>query len=309
MRVADSTVYSTILRSLDGLAARQLRSQEQLSSGKRISKPSDDPFAFLKSLTMKNEQSAGQQYSKNIEETISWLQTTSDALTVATSSLQRVGELATEGGDGTKSQGELDAIASEVEQILRHLIDVGNTKHLSRSIFAGNQTLTPAFTVAGYDANGNVATINYNGDVGVRNIEVGAGQLVAVNELGEAPSGAVFRNTAAGVDIFQTLMDLRDNLLAGNISAVMNTDIANVESCLSSTLSFQTRIGAKQNRLESNASALGDREADLVKLISDNEDLDYAEAVMEYSEAQTTYEAALAAGARIMETTLLDFLR
>jgi len=313
MRVSDHTIYSSILNNLSHLMGRQEHLHDQLSSGKRITKPSDDPSGFTKSLGMKTELGSGRQYVRNIDDTIAWTQTTSGALSDVSSALQRAGELAIEGGDGTKVQSELDAIAEEVEQILRHVIDASNTKQLGRSIFSGNETLQPAFSITGYDANGNVAGVAYNGDSGIRNIEIGTGRLLPVNSLGSNEAGgaprAVFRNTLTGLDVFQTLMDLRDDLLTGNVNAVLNTDIGNVQACVTNVMSFQSEVGSKQNRLELNSTELGDREAGLVELISQNEDLDYAEAILHLSEVQTTYKAALASGARIMDTTLLDFLR
>lgn len=312
-RISDHTVYNNVLANLNDLMARQTKLHEQLSSGKRVEKPSDDPFAFVKSLGLKTEQSSGAQYSKNIEDSNAWIQMTSEALATATKALQRVSELAVEGSDGTKTLSDLKPIAGEVEQLLQHLVDVANTKYLGRSLFAGNQTLQSAFTITSYDANGNVNAVTYNGDSGIRSVEIGKGRMIPLNslgsnELGGAPRG-VFRSALVGVDVFQTLMDLRDDLLAGDINTVMNTDIGAVQTCLSNVLSFQTEIGAKQSRLDMSASELDDRETDLVKLISENEDLDYAEATMRFSEVQSTYEAALATAARIMDTTLLDFLR
>jgi len=313
MRIARHTIFTSVLNNLNKLMSRQERLHRQMSGGKRILSPSDDPAGFAKSLAMKADLDAGRQYARNIDNVIPWFQATSEALSLTSSALQRANELAVEAADTTKSQDELNNMAAEVEEILKYLVDVANTTYQGRSIFAGNETLQPAFTVTGYDPNGYISGVAYNGDSGVRKVETGKGRLVAVNSLGSNETGgaprAVFRDTTAGIDVFQTLMDLRDHMLAGNTDAIMQSDMGDISSCLTNVLVFQAEIGAKQNSLEQNSTELGDREANLIKQISDNEDLDYAEALLHFSEVQNTYKAALAAAARIMEITLMDFLR
>jgi len=298
VRVTNTMLGNTILKNISAAYARIERSEDQLSSGKLYRQPSDNPVAINQALGIRVSLKETDQYLSNISDGLTWLNTADTALKNSTDLLQRAKELAVAGANGTNTQSDLNAMAAEVDQLLSEMVNVGNTNIAGRYIFGGNQTTIAPFSEAGGPP---PTAINYNGDSSAINYETEKGVNISVN----LPGDSVFKGST---DVFQTLITLRDDLLAGNYAAV-SADTSAVDDALGMITDAQMVVGAKLNRLEMTQSRLEDDKLGLTKALSGVEDADLAEVITRLKMDENVYQAALMAGSTALQKSLIDFLR
>lgn len=293
MRVTNNMIARNAVNNLNLHLRRQEELHYQLASGKRLRVPSDDPAATSHSMRLHSDLTHTKQYRANIGVALSWLEATDSVLNEVGQALQRVKELAVYGANGVLPQDARDAIAREVDQILEHLVDLANSSHAGLYLFGGHRTTTPPYVLSG----GTVSS--YQGDEGRRELEIASGVKIAVNVLGSE----LFDQ------IFQAVTNLRKALYEGDTATVGNQSLAEVEDALDTLLRVRADVGARINRLELADARMQELELNVEQLISDNEDVDLARAIIDLKVAENVYRAALASGARIIQPTLLDFLR
>ncbi|MGE5507753.1 MAG: flagellar hook-associated protein FlgL [Chitinophagales bacterium] len=308
MRITNQMMVGRFLQNLNANLALLARSNEQLSTGKRISRPGDDPIGVTRSLQLRTSLNETDQFIRNVSSATAWMEAADSAMSDATSVLQRAKELAVSGANDTLPDESLAALADEVDQLINHLVQVGNTDHGGRYIFGGFQTMTQPFVAntvaapAGWiqPVTGQmVGSVTYGGDTGNITYEVGSGVTTTIN----APGSSVF-NPA-----FQALIDLRDNLRSRNQAAISSTTIGEIDGALDNLLEWQAELGARTNQLELTNNRLEELKTNFTKLMSENEDADLPEVIMQLQMQENVYRAALDSGGRIIQPTLLDFLR
>jgi len=214
--------------------------------------------------------------------------------------LQRVNELTIEGANGTLSQTQLDQIAVEVDQLLENVLTEANHETNGRYIFAGTRTLSTPF-VATRDGNGRITAVTYNGNDETIEIQAAAGALVQINESG-------VNAFQSDQDVFQLLIDIRDNLYAGDQAALQGQRLAELKTALEQLLASLAKLGAVENRLDRMTINLEDNVTELQDTLSDNIDADYAQTVLNLNAQTNAYTAALNATARVIQPSLLDFI-
>ncbi|MDI6869871.1 MAG: flagellar hook-associated protein FlgL [Bacillota bacterium] len=308
MRITNQMMVSRFLRNLNANLELLADSNEKLSTGKRIQRPSDDPIAVARSLHLRTSINETQQFIRNVASATSWMEAADSALSDATAVLHRAKEIAVAGANGTLVDGSLAALADEVDKLIEHLVQVANSDHAGRYIFGGFQTTAPPFTANRIPAPGGwiqppggqlIGSVTYNGDSGNISYEVGSGIQATVN----APGDTVFNQA------FQALIDLRDNLRSRNQAGISSTSLSLIEQAVDNLLEWQAELGARTNQLELTNTRLLELKANFEKLLSENEDADIPEAIMRLKMQENVYRAALDSGARIIQPTLLDFLR
>ncbi|ADD01778.1 flagellar hook-associated protein 3 [Thermoanaerobacter italicus Ab9] len=297
MRVTDGMLITNFLNNYHNNLEKLQKNQNMLSTGKKISRPSDDPVAVATSLRIRTDMARNDAYTKNADEVQSWLNITDTALDQLGDLLQRTRELAVEGANGTLTQADMQKIAKEIEQLKAQMIQVGNTQYNGRYIFAGFKTTTQPFSE---DNN------SYNGDNGLIEFEVGAGgNKISVN----VPGDKVFDVDLTGTSQLLVMMDnLKSALDSGDHQAVSNL-IADVDRQLENVLAVRAEVGAKSNRVDLIKNRLQDDNYNFTVLLSKNEDADLAQVITNLKMDENVYRASLAAGARIMQPSLIDFLR
>lgn len=293
MRITNNMIARNAVNNLNFHLRRQEELHYQLASGKRLRVPSDDPAATSHSMRLHSDLAHTKQFRANIGVALSWLEATDSVLNEAGQALQRVKELAVYGANGVMPQDAREAIAREVDQILEHMVDLANSSHAGLYLFGGNKTLTKPYELSG----GTVSP--YQGDEGRREYEIASGVKIAIN----VPGSALFD------EIFAAITQLRDALYAGETDSVSGAAVDNVENALDTLLRVRADVGARINRLELADARMHELELNVEQLISDNEDVDIARAIVELKVSENSYRAALASGARIIQPTLLDFLR
>lgn len=296
MRVTQSMLNTQMLNNYNKSLTRYENLQNQMSTGKVINKPSDDPVGIGYSLRYRNAISENDQYQRNTDSAVSWIDYTETMVSETNDVLQRARELAVEGANGTLSDDARKAIGAEIEQLYDHLVAIGNTKFNGKYIFNGQKT-----DVKPYDSTNAQNVDTHNGAI---TLETSNGMIMSVNIAGSD----LFGDSADSTNAFKVLDDLKNGLY-NNDQAAISQAIGDLDSRIDHVLEKWSEIGAKSNRLELTKNRLEDENNNLKKLLSDVEDADMAELITKLKSEESVYEAALASGARIIQPSLVDYLR
>lgn len=295
MRVTGQMMAGTVARNLVRLREWLTEGQTKLATGMRIHRPSDDPARVLDSMKVRSAFSELSQFETAIIDGRGWLGSSESALTHLVEQLGRVRELAVAGGQGTHTTTSLSALAQEVTAIRDELLGVVNETHAGYRLFGGHLIDAKPFTV---DPDGHVV---YAGNDGVLQREVGPGIVVEVNINGE--------QLLAGGDFFALLQRLADNLSSGDVTAVSTVDLAELDGALDWLTALRSQVGVRYARLDYLEGRAVETRVALAEMQAQAEGIDVARTLIELNEAEAAYQTALAAGARIIPPTLLDFMR
>ena len=292
MRVTQSMLTNNMLGNLSGSYEKMSKLQEQVSSQKKFSKPSDNPVAAMMGMGYRTNLNQIGQYQSNIAEATNWIDSTDDAITEAVSAMQRIRELTVQGSNGTYEGEQLKTITEEIKQLKEHLITLGDTQIGGKYIFNGQDTNVRPSSVK--DANGN--TVYGTGDI---NLEVFSGISLKINTDGSKVFGDAL---AAGGSIDRTIDALENG---GDVSGTLE----GLDVTINTFLGMQAQVGARQNRIELMTDRLKQQEVFATEILSKNEDVDIEKAIMDLTTQESVHSAALSIGAKIMQPSLLDFLR
>ena len=297
MRITHGMLSDSTLRNLNTTMERLNQLQDELTSGQRINAPSDDPIGAAAAVEFRGTLQQVNQYLKNVDAANSWMGASDSALDAITQVLDRARSLAVQGANDTLSSSDKQSIATEVSQLLDQAIASGNSTYTDQYLFAGFKVGTKPFTLVS-GASGD--TVRYDGDSGQIQRQVDSQSQVTVNVPGGA--GTAFDK------VFSTLISLRGDLTSGT-SADVSARIADLDSALNSVLAARSQIGARMNRLDLQKNTLQSLQVNVSGLLSKTQDVDMAQAITEFSVQQNVYQAALAAGAKAIQPSLLDYLR
>jgi flagellar hook-associated protein 3 FlgL len=296
-RMSSDQAVRNFLIDLQGNYRSLSEAQRQVSTGKRIGSPSDDPVGIAIALGLRRDQGATAAWRRNIDDSLTWLNTTDRALDQALDVVQRAHELAVQGGNGTLSSNARALIAAEVDSLRSQFVEIGNSSLGGRFIFGGTATTTQPF-----DPATEAAALPIN--AGLINREVAQGSVVSINITADRlqkPPGAT-------PDVFTVLDQLS--------TALSTDDFAGITGALDDLRAHQESISAlrgegaaKINRLELTASRFEAQEIATSDQLSRIEDADMAEAITDLSMRESVYRSALAVGARVIQPSLVDFLR
>ncbi|MEY9971890.1 flagellar hook-associated protein 3 FlgL [Lysinibacillus sp. RC46] len=304
MRVTQSMLSNNMLLNLNNSYGKMSKLQDQITSGTKITRPSDDPVIAVKGMGYRRDLGQVEQYTRNMNEVNNWLDTTDESLNQVGEQMKRVRELVIQAANDTNTPDERAKIKAEIDQIRQQIQDVGNTKIADRYIFSGTKTGQPLFENGALNTNLNSEDVK---------IEVYDGIQMNVN----TPGAELFQNID---DMMGEISDLLDperpggpatgeeigNALGGVAEQSTGDDITAIHNKI---LEAQADVGARQNRVELMENRLAIREVSVTKQMSDNEDVDYAKAITEMITQNSIHQAALSVGAQIIQQTLVDFIR
>jgi flagellar hook-associated protein 3 FlgL len=303
-RITNNMVARSVLADLNEVAERQSATRRQMSSGKAITRPSDDPYAAGRAMALRNELGGIKQHARNVTEAQGWMTVTDTALGHIGDLAQRARELLIQGATDTLPQTSRDAIATEIDQLIAGMKQEANATYDGRYVMAGSLT-----NVAPYDvkvlAPPAAPNDTYGGDTVKQQREIGPSVRVNVNTTGDAVLGG----TPGDGKMLDVLRNISSHLRSGDTAALGTTDIKDLTKQIDNLLGARAEVGAGMNRLETAASRLAETEESATSLLSDTEDADMAKTLIDYSTQQAVYQSALNAGARIVQSSLLDFLR
>jgi flagellar hook-associated protein 3 FlgL len=304
-RITSSMVQRNILADLNAVSAKLNRTQERAASGKQITRPSDDPFGTSQAMGLRGDLEGTRQQQRNAQDAQGWMDAAEQALSSMTEAVQRARDLIQQGASDSSDQTSRQAIAGELEQILKGIKQDANTTYRGSYVFSGAKTSSAPYDVDGADAYlGDQAGV----DPAVPGIvrEIGPGVSMTINVVGQEVLG-----DGAGADtkLLATLRGAIDHLRTGDGASLRGSDITGLDANLDTLLEVRARNGARSNRVDSALDRLGQVEQSSVSQLSDVEDADMAQTLIDFSTQSAAYQAALRAGASIVQSSLLDFLR
>ncbi|MGI8780611.1 MAG: flagellar hook-associated protein FlgL [Solirubrobacteraceae bacterium] len=303
-RITTGMTQRNILADLNRVSERLTRTQEKVASNREITRPSDDPFNASRALALRTSMEGTQQYQRNIQDAQSWQETAEVALSDITGAVALVQELAVRGASDTNDPAARLAIADEVDELIERIKQNANVTHRGRHVFSGTATDTPPYAetpdpyVPAADA--------YNGSTAAIARQIGPGVPLDIGVLGSDFLGG--GPAAADGKLLHVLRDVSRHLRADD-GAALRADIPRLEANLDTVLGVRSQNGARQNRLEAALGRLAQVEESTLKQLSNTEDVDIAKALIDFSSQQAAYQAALRAGASIVQVSLMDFLR
>lgn len=306
LRVTNNMKSNQLLLNLNRNARQMQNTQEQMSTGMKINRPSDDPVGMTYSLRYRADVAANQQYQKNVDSSISWLEYNDTTLTQTNDVLQRLRELTVQASTGTNPQSAFDSINSEISQLKEQFIDISNSQLNGKYIFNGqNYDQKPYDFSIGADGTHDITNgANVQTDTGSINYMIGDNVKLPLNVTGNQ----VFGTSTEADNIFNLLNNVSAALKNGDVKELSN-QLTNIDTRVEKVLTAQSEVGAKTNRVELMKSRLGDMEVNLTALQSKVEDSNYAELLVKSQIQENIYTASLSAGAKIISTSLVDFLR
>lgn len=292
-RVTERSMATNTLANLQVNLSRNQQLQEQLSSGKLITKASDSPGGAVIAMQHRSDMATLNQYSRNADDGMGWLSMADTALSSASTQMNKARELVLTGmSSGSSGSPEArEALALEVDNLRESMINLSNTTYLDRPIFGGSTSGTQA-----YDKSG-----NFLGDDGKINRTITGNATVRVDTSGDEVFGA------GGNNVFKVLGQIADDLR--NDPAALSTDLTNVDTAQKRIQSGLSSVGSRYNQLTEMQQTAQNRVLDLRAQLSDVEDIDLPKTITELSLQQTAYQAALAATAKVIQPSLVDFLR
>jgi len=312
-RITNNVMATRLLADLRTTYGRMARTQDEISSGKRIGSPSDDPLGAAQARLRRSDLDGIDRHREGAQTAASWLDASETAMSRLNDILQRARELTLQGANGSLSGTDRQRIAAEVDQLAESAKDVVSIKVGDTYIFSGTDTTTSPYATGTGDA--------YQGGAGQVLRDIGPGVSIQLNaQVPVKPSGTLpltgraILGDGAGTDgrVLDTLRTLAAHLRGttpGDAAALGTTDLQALDRNLGTVIDARSVIGATQNRIEAATTRLDDLEATGKTVLSDIEDTDLAKALSDLSMQQTAYEAALRSGAQIIQPSLLDFLR
>ena len=322
MRVTNSMLSKSFLRDLNRNQSNLKKINSQLASGKEISRPSDDPYKVARSMQLNSDIKAATQYNENIKDTTNWLDTTDTALQQLENSFQRIRELMVSSGNAAYGVDEKKAIKDEINEKVNEIAQILNTNFDGKYIFGGTKVNSKP-VIVGSDVTGNNKLYfgSSEGTIITDPSESNEVKMLASDLMVEISQGVTMKYNVSATEILEfgeepnkvnvmnLLTDITNSLDSEDSSEVAGKLLGQMDSTISNLLKIMSEVGSKQNRMESAATQNEDQILNLKDVLSKTEDIDFAEKTIEATVAQTVYMASLQVSARIIQPTLLDFLR
>ncbi|MCF7616424.1 flagellar hook-associated protein FlgL [Bacillus sonorensis] len=303
MRVTQGMIARNSLRYINSSYGKLDKLQSQISSGKKITRASDDPIVAMKSLKYNTQLSQVQQYKSNASQAFTWLENTETNITEGIDVIQKVRELVVKAKNNTNGDDELQAIGVEIGQLKEQLTQIANTQVNGRYIFNGtNSDVAPIVKNADGSYTYNFENYTSTSDVTI-NVSPNATLKVNAN-----PITAFGGQSDSGQNVFQMLDSLEQALKSGSLDG-MDAILSDIDQFSSQMSAERSDIGARYNRLELINTRLSAQEETSTKVLSDNEDVELEEVITDFITQQSVHRAALSVNAKIVQPTLIDFLR
>ena len=283
------------LRHLSESYARLGKYQDQLATGKKITRPSDDPVVAMKGMNYRSNLGEIKQYQRNLSEVYLWMDNSEAAIDQTNSALQRIRELVIQGKNGTLSEDDKQSVAKEINQMKLDIASVANTKVSGRYIFNGTDVDQAPVKVD--SAAGTIEQVTINTEP--YQVEISRGIRLTANVNAEN----IFSQ-----ELFDTIQSIEDTL-NGTGTDDFDQLLSDLDGHLDNLNAERSELGARYNRLEMIEARIGQQEVMANQVLSDNEDIDIERVITDLMVQESVHRAALGVGSRIIQPTLLDFLR
>jgi flagellar hook-associated protein 3 FlgL len=293
VRITQGSIAASSLANLQASLQRNAQLQEQMTSGKTINRPSDSPTGIVSVMTLNRQISSNEQFSKNAADGSAWLANVDTTLQTVNQRLQRVRNLVLQASStGSNDLTARQAIATEVTSLREEIVGLSNTNYGGRPLFGGTTSNSTAYDPATYDYLGNDGAITRRLDASTT-IEVGAS--------GQAVFGA------GSTSVFALLDDIAANATGDTTKLAGN--LQDLDGRMSSVLRTLTEVGVRASRVTAGQTTADDRVMDLQTTLSGVRDIDLPKTILDLQLQSTSYQAALNATAKVLQPSLMDFLR
>jgi flagellar hook-associated protein 3 FlgL len=283
-----------LLYDLHNVTSQLQTSEQQLSSGYKLNQPSDDPYGASQALKLRADLASNQQYQSNVQDANSWQNVADTALGDIGDSIQRARDLVLQGANGSNAATDRQAIVTELNQLIDSIKTDANTQYAGRFIFSGTKTNSQPYQLGSNDA--------YSGNTAMITREIGVGVQVTINQ----PGSTIIGDDTSG--LLATLRGIVTDLQSGNTNALSTTDLNALDSANDQLLNARAQVGALSDRLTTASNRLQSTEQSTTQLLSNVQDADMTQVMVNFSTQQAAYQAALRAGAQIIQPSLMDFL-
>ncbi|NOH16426.1 flagellar hook-associated protein FlgL [Clostridium cochlearium] len=316
MRVTNRMLANNFLTDMTTNLNNLQTLQQQLTSGKEIRRPSDDPLKVARAMQLHSEIGVNKQYNENIKDTLSWLEQTDTALGQLGDQSQRIRELLVSAGDIAYGTDERKKINDEIKEIIGQMSQTLNASFDGRFIFGGTRgTAKPVNVKDGKlvyaDRFGNEMT-NAENIMGEKLVtEISQGVRVEYN-ITSVDVIEFKDNKGNDRDLRKILEDIVKHLDSDkddDIKKITNEDLEALDAVMDNILKLRSQAGAKGNRMESALDKNKEENFNLTEILSKTEDIDLVEKTMEYAVAISVYMASLQTSARVLQPTLMDYVR
>lgn len=274
------------------------RAQGRISSGKDLQRASDSPARALAALDQRGVLARSEQLQRNASDATGWLNAADNTLTGVVDTLQRARTLVLQARNAASDDQARHAAADELRSIRQNLLQAANTSYRGRPIFGGTTAGATAYDPVG----------NYVGDAGAVQRPVAPGTTIQVNRTGPQVFGTADPVTSMDGDVFQVLDALATAADAGDVAA-LGTGLDKLDASVDRIETAQVELGARARQVEDVLDRTQASDLDRKRELSELEDTDMAQAVIEVKAKEFSYQAALNVTGRILGTSLLDYLR
>jgi flagellar hook-associated protein 3 FlgL len=301
-RITPAMVTSTTLTDLSGSLAALEKTTDELSSGRTILEPSDNPYGASRVIDLQSELEGLSSYESDAQDGISWENTATSAMSNINSIVQRVRELLVQAANGTNNQSDLNTIGLEVEQLTESVKQDADTQYAGEYLFAGTATTTAPYEQGPNDEyKGNAETIS-------RAVGPSATVVVSTN------ISTLLGNGAGAKDgkLLDTLRTIAEHLRGGtpeDREAIGTTDLTALDGNLETLSELQAVAGSATDQLQAALTRNEDLQTSITESLSNTDATNVAAASIQYANEQAAYDAALRAAATIVQESLLNFLQ
>jgi flagellar hook-associated protein 3 FlgL len=300
MRITQRALALNSLRGLNRNLAAVNKLQNQLTSGKTISTPSDDPTGTNTSMITRQAQAANAQHARNISDGHTFLDASDSALQNMLDQVRRVRDLAVQALNTGSSSPESDnAIATEVNGVRESLLGMANQVVQGKPIFGGVTSGSQA-----YLADGSYVGIGGANGIAVQPVNRRVSDVESIRVDITGPEA--FGDPASGKDLFAVVANIANHVGDGT---ALTADLSDLDNVINGMTTAAADIGTRSARMDDAATVNSSQQLTLQAKLSDTEDVDLPKTIMELQMQQTGYQAALSVTAKSLQPTLVDFLR
>lgn len=306
MRVTLGLQMNSTSSYLREASERLLEAQRIVTTGRKITKPSDDPTLANRSMSIRSGIAGIEQYQENSNLAKSVLDTTDDTLGSIVDQIQMLQQAATQAGNSSLGAEARQGIVTQIQNIRSRLLDLANTKYLDRNLFSG--TMTDTSPITANTADPAVPPYLYQGDLNTISIQIQPSERIQTN----VNANDIFNldgSAGTGIkDLFTVIGELEVAVKAGDVKTCSSL-LKDITANHANVLGIQASVGVRSARLETNATALTDSKNRMAELLSNLEDVDMPTAIINLQTQQNIYQAALTVTSNIMRNrTLADYL-
>ena len=300
-RITPLMTTAQVLSNITNVEDQLSTTSEEMSTGKSINQPSDNPYGASLAVSLNTDLSGLSDYSNNVTDGTAWTSAATSALDNVQSMVQRVQELVVGASNGSESASDLQATQDEVNQLKDAIKQEANTQYNGQYVFSGTATGTEPYSSSTGDVfQGNTSSVTR---------EVGPNSSVPVNADISSLLGS--GSSAADGKLLDTLTQISNDLGGGtsaDVADLSTNQLSNLQTSLNSLEGLQANVGSAQNRLTLASTRITGLQTSDTAALSNDQDANIAQTYTTYSNEQAALTAALRAGANIVQSSLMDFL-